>query len=732
MNPVSNSRVAHLAVVLVAGALGACGGSPSAAPEPNPRSDMAAETPAAPEMPAPPREARTDEVHGLAVQDPFRPLEDIDQASAWIDAQNAHTDAWLAGHADADAKTRLASLLRIGVLSAPTFAGPHRFFMRREGEQEQAALYVQTGDAAPRALVDPNVLDAEGREALDWFHPSEDGSLLAYGTSRDGDEISTLRVIEVESGALRPDTIPFTRAASIAWLPDNTGFFYTRFPGKEALGRAVFRHTLGADPKDDPQVMGEERLTERSDWPGVILSDDGKHLLVVRYESWSASTLHLLDLSGEIGPKGRWIDIAPEAEGMFTSAEVVDGAIWAVTNHGHPRSRLVRIDPRNPGIDAWQEIVPEAQWPLDGAALTKDGIIARYTEQASSVLRRFGRDGAARGEISLPVAGSVFSLAARHDDARILFDFQSFFLPPSIYEADTVAGGSPTLLMRVEAEVDTDAYTVERVEYPSYDGTKVPMFLVHKKGIERSGDHRVLLYGYGGFNVNLTPSFARNVLFWLERGGVYAVANLRGGGELGEAWHEAGMLEKKFQVFEDFEYAARFLIREGYTTPKRLAAMGGSNGGLLVGALLTRAPHLISAAIARVGLYDMVRYHEFPPAELWVEEYGSSEDAEQAGYLWAYSPYHQVLRGVRYPATLLTTADKDTRVSWKHTVKFAAALQEAQRGDAPILMRFQRAAGHGAGKKTSDIIDEYVELYEFLLGTLPPPDGAGTEASTTQ
>ncbi len=665
-------------------------------------------------MPEPPREDLVETLHGYTVRDPFRGLESMERASEWVDAQNAHTDAYMAKHTRPAVAKRLGELFEIGFVGGPSFAGPNIFFTRKQGEQQQATLYVKRGEGKAAPLVDPNRIDRGGQVALDWYFPSRDGGLVAYGLSRAGDEVSTLRIIEVATGAHLSDEIPFTRACTLSWLPNGGGFFYTRNPGREAYDRHVYFHALGADPAKDERVMGPERLTDRADWPTLSLSDDGRYLSVVRYMSWSNSTLHILDRHTK-----RWTDIAPEMEGVFSVPVAADGHFWMSTTHGKALGRVVKFAAGKAQQGAWVEVIGEDEWPLEGFSLTPDGLLTQHLVNAVSRISWQRRDGAEKAEVPLPVKGSVRALVARHDDPRVLVGFDSVFFPPTLLRGES-DGAAPVLetLVQVESDFDASAYTVEQVEYPSYDGTQVPMFVIHRKDLKRDGSHKLLLYGYGGFTVSLTPGFARNVLFWLEQGGVYAVANLRGGAEKGEAWHKAGMLDRKFQVFSDFEYAMRYLHREGYTRPDRLAVLGGSNGGLLVGAAVTRVPHLFRAGVAKVGLHDMVRYHKFPPAELWVDEYGSADDPEQTGYLWAYSPYHQVIDGVRYPAVLASAAENDTRVSWVHTAKFVARLQEANASDRPVLMRFERAAGHGAGKATRAITAEYVETYLFLLSQL--------------
>lgn len=660
---------------------------------------------------SPPRSDHVDTYGDLQVADPYRPLESIEAAGPWIDHQNALTDAWLGDRGDGQIEARLSELMAIGTLGGVAAAGDRLFYVERSGEQEQPVLYVEI-DGAQRPLVDPNTLSADGRTALDWYFPSKDGSLLAYGTSREGDEVSTLRVLRVDDGEHLADEIPFTRAASLAWTPAGDAFYYTRFPDRAAYDRAVFYHRLGDDPATDRQIMGKDRLPERTDWPGISLSVEGGHLLAVRFVNWQKATLHVLDLATD-----RWVDVAPEGEGAFSQVEMVGGVIYAATTYGASNGRVVRIDPAAPALDQWRALIPEGEAPLEAMGLTAEGLITVHAKDAMAQVRRWDRGGALLGEVALPAPGAVGSLWSDAKADHVWLMYQSYFHPPALMK---LSEGALSVHRQVEADVDTSAYTVTDVPYTSYDGTEVPMRVIHRKGIALDGSHPTILYGYGGFNVSLSPGFSRNVIYWLEQGGVYAVAHLRGGGERGERWHQGGVGPRKFQVFEDFEYAMRALHRGGYTRPDRLAIMGGSNGGLLVGALITRAPHLFRAAVAQVGLYDMLRFHTFPPGALWVDEYGSSDEPEQAGYLWAYSPYHQVTPGVRYPAVLATTAEQDTRVHWAHTAKFIAALQAAQAGEAPILMRFRRAVGHGAGKSRSDTVAEQVEVFTFLLDALAP------------
>lgn len=663
--------------------------------------------------------SEVERVHGYRVRDPFRVLETEAGARRWIEIQNRKTETQLRGLGGPGVAARLGELLSIGVVSRPRVSGGRTFYLARDEGVEQSILYWLDGEK-PVPLVDPNELSRGGEKvAIDWYYPSRTGKLVAYGLSKDGDEESELRVVEVETGKDRGERIPHTRACDLAWLPEDAGFYYTRYPAEGLYDRRVHLHRLGDDPREDPLVFGEGRA--RTDWPSVGLSPDGRQVLLGVFQGWTSSELHLLRHGGRV--------VRP----LFTGhASRLEGAEWlgnrivARTNHGAPRWRLVSLSPGRPEPEHWRTLVPEGAGVLDAHLVTGKYLVIHRVERAVSRLLVHRLDGTLLREIELPGPGTVADIDAEPAGGPVVFTYSSFFHAPEVFRFDPAAGEVESVA-RVATDVDTSRWVVRQVDYPSYDGTRVPMFLVHEEGLELDGDHPTLLSGYGGFDVSLTPSFRRNVLFWLERGGIYAVANLRGGGELGEAWHRAGKREKKFQVFEDFEYAARYLHREGYTNPARLAVIGGSNGGLLVGAAITRFPHLFRAAIGSVGLYDMLRFHRFPPAELWVDEYGDPEDPADFGYLLGYSPYHQVVDGVRYPACLLVTADKDTRVHWAHTAKFAARLQEATASEHPVLFYLSRKEGHGSGKGRSDIIREYTRKYAFLLAALGLDGGAGTE-----
>lgn len=656
--------------------------------------------------------AVVDSIHGYEIADPYRWLENADAAKDWVTRENDRTLKYLNRLERKTVAARLLELSKIGFIGRVRVAGGRLFYVRRAGDAEQGVLFVRA-DGRDRILVDPGTLDKTGKTSLDWYTPSRTGRLVAYGLSRGGDEDSTLHVLDVDAGALRPERIANTRHASIAWRSDDGGFFYTRFPPGDRYHRRVFFHTLGADPDEDAPVFGEGR--DKTDWPDVAMSDDGKTVAVVVYRGFSKSDVYLVDVAGRAA--------RPVVEGkdaLFDDVALVDGKLYLRTNLGAPRWKVVAADPTAPSADRWTTVVPEGEWPIDGLVMAGGRAVVRTIEKAVSRLRVYEPGGQFERDVDLPGIGSVRSLDGEWSRPEAAFDFTSFFDPGAVYTVNLGERAPPVAAARLSAPFDASAYTAAQVDYPSYDGTKVPMFILHRKDAPSDGSNAVLLTGYGGFNISLTPSFSSVAVFWLERGGVYAVANLRGGGERGETWHEAGKKAAKHQVFADFEYAMRHLVRAGYTTPPKLAITGGSNGGLLVGAMMTRAPYLFRAAVGKVGLYDMVRYQRFPPAELWVDEYGSSDTAAEAGYLYGYSPYHQAMRGVSYPAFLGLTAESDTRVHWLHTAKFVAALQAATAAKAPILFFLERQVGHGAGKGRTDAVEDAVKTMQFLLAHVEP------------
>jgi prolyl oligopeptidase len=660
-------------------------------------------------------------LHGESIPDPYRWLEQGDdpRTQAWTASQNALTESLLAAvPGRARLRARLDELLSIGALSTPEPVAGRYFYQRRDGRQNQPVLYVREGrDGEDRVLIDPNQLDAQGTTALDWFYPSEDGRLLAYGLSENGSEQSLLHVLEVDSGAPLPDRIPRTRSADLAWLPDGSGFYYTRYPaggevpeGEEHYHRSVFFHRLGTDSARDPLIF---RPAEKEHWPGVGLSPDGRWLVIGVARTFDQTDLYLQDLVAGTPP----VPVAKDVAATF-DGEVVRGRLYLRTNLDAPTYRLYLVDPERPAREGWREIVPpRTDAVLDGFRVTGSTLALSYLERAASRLRLADLEGNGVREVALPTIGSLFGLSGEWDGDELYYGFTSYTVPPTVYRL-ALPAGTTELWRRVDADLDPGRYEVRQVGYPSRDGTEVTMFVVYRSGLPRDGANPVYLSGYGGFNISMTPAFSRSLLLWLERGGVVAIPNIRGGGEYGEAWHQGGMLGHKQNSFDDFIAAAEWLIRERYTRPERLAAAGGSNGGLLMGAVLTQRPDLFGAVVIQVPLLDMLRYHRFLIARLWIPEYGSAEDPEQFRWLRAYSPYHHVRDGVRYPAVLLATAESDTRVDPMHARKMAARLQAATSSDRPVLLRLEARAGHGAGKPLNKVLDELTDTWTFVFWQL--------------
>ena len=677
-----------------------------------------------------------DTLHGHKIVDPYRYLENPGDPDTklYVERELAYTRSILDPLPGRDKiNSRLSQLLEIGTVGAPQMGGPYYFHTRREGLQNQPVLYVREGlNGDDRVLFDVNTMSSDGTVALDWWYASEDGKYVAYGTSVSGSELSTLRVIETATSKLLPDAIERTRAASLAWKPDNSGFFYTRYPkkgdvaeGQEVYHRHVFYHALGDDPSRDTLIFGEGRDPEN--WPNVHLSEDGRWLLIDEEQGWTKTELFLKDLISKNPP----VKITTDKNYRY-GGDFFEGKLFITTNEDAPRYRVFVTDTKNPRRENWKEIIPQSDAVLQGASVTGGNLLAQYEHNATSELKLFALDGKKLADISLPAIGSVFAASGRYDRDEIFFGFQSFTVPPSVYRVDLnkVAANKAVssseqnaLWAKVEApSIDPSAYDVEQVWYKSKDGIKIPMFIVSKKGIAKNGKNPTLLTGYGGFNVSLTPAFNRSMYLWMEHGGIYAVANLRGGAEFGEDWHRAGMLDKKQNVFDDFIAAGEYLAAQKYTDRGHLAIYGGSNGGLLMGAMITQRPDLFRAVVCAVPLLDMLRYQNFQIAKLWIPEYGSAEDAKQFDWLYAYSPYHHVKAGQEYPAILFMTGDTDTRVDPMHAKKMAALMQkEAKNGaskDKPILLRIETKAGHGAGKPVAKQIEESTDMYSFLFWQL--------------
>jgi prolyl oligopeptidase len=655
-------------------------------------------------------------LHGVEIADPYRWLENTDapEVRAWTAEQNAATRAALdAIPFRGRIRARLDGLLQVGLLEVPLVAAGSAFYLRREPHQDQSVLY-----ADDRVLVDPNEQDS--LVTIDWFYPAPDGRLVAYGLSRGGDEQSTLHIVEVATGRMLDDRVPDTRFCSVAWLADGSGFYYTRLPPDDRYNQRVRFHRLGDDPAADPVLFGEGRPpTELYD---LSLSSDGRQLLIDVHQGWAKAVLFVRDEDGTERSTGE------EREAIFRG-KVAGGRLFVLTNWEAPNWRVLELDPATLDVETARTVIAERDDAiLVDIALVGGRIVANELKDASSRVRVYSADsGELEREVELPGLGSVQGtpsmrtpgVAGEWERDELLLGFTSFLYPPAVLRCDLGTGAVTTFAQQASPPgFDPDAYQTRHAHARSRDGTSVPVFLVHRRDFELDGSAPAYVTGYGGFNVGLTPYWITALPLWVDAGGVFAVSVLRGGNEFGERWHRDGMLERKQNVFDDFIGVADWLVDEGYTSRERLAIGGGSNGGLLVGAALTQRPDLCRAVVCEVPLLDMLRYHDFQVARLWIAEYGSPDDPEQFQWLHAYSPYHRVVDGERYPAVLLTTALGDSRVDPMHARKMAARLQEATASGRPVLLRVDEDAGHGIGKPRSMQLDAATDVWSFVCSEL--------------
>ena len=677
--------------------------------------------------PASPPVPRTDRYHGRDVADPFRWLEDDirenPRVEKWVAAQNDVTFAYLDGIPERAAiRDRLTKLWNHEKFLSAFRAGGRDYLFRNDGLQNQFVLYTMDGlDEEPRVLIDPNAWSDDGTVALAGLAFSDDGRYAAYGVTESGSDWLTWRVKEIETGRILSDELKWVKFTNVAWTKDGAGFFYGRYPepvpGAEhqslSLDHKLYHHLVGAPQADDRLVY--ERPDEPAWGFNPQVTEDGAYLVVT---VWKGTDSKYRILTQDLREPGA---VPAELIGSFENEYAFvgnDGPIlYFKTDLDAPRGRLIAVDAEDPRRDRWREVIGEAEETLTGVSNVGDTFIASYLRDARSLVKVFDMKGAYLRDVDLPGLGTAEGFTGRRADKETFYSFSSFDTPSSIHRYD-LAGGTSRLLRRAAVDFDPDGYEVRQVFYESEDGTRVPMFLAHRKGIERDGKNPTLLYGYGGFNISLTPAFSIIRLAWMEMGGVVAVANLRGGGEYGEEWHRAGTGLNKQNVFDDFIAAAEWLIASGTTSKERLAIQGGSNGGLLVGAAVTQRPDLFAAALAANGVMDMLRFHLFTAGRFWVDDYGSPDDPEEFEALLAYSPYHNVEEGREYPAILITTADTDDRVVPGHSFKFAAALQKAQGGRAPVLIRVETRAGHGMGKPTAKVIEEAADQLTFLVKNL--------------
>ncbi len=674
--------------------------------------------------PASPASDVVDDYHGVRVADPYRWLEDAGdpRTQAWVAAQNALTRAELEGPARSRLVERLTRLYDYPRTGVPFRRGHRYFFSHNTGLQDQPVLYVQDGPAGtPRVLIDTNTLSAAGPVALTAVAPDEDGGRLAYALSESGSDRQTLFVRDVGSGRDLGDRLEWVKFVSVAWVRSGEGFFYTRFPapgtvapGDEHYFNRVYFHHLGAPQADDVLIF--EKPDERETVFGVEVSDDDRWVVLTASRGSSdRSEVHVIDRrAAPQTPVALFTGYAA----AYSFIEAADGRLFFRTDDGAPLGRIVSIDPVE-GAAGVREVVAEGPDKLSAAVVVHRSIVASYLHHASDRLRLFALSGEAAGEIELPALGSLTGISGRPSDDEMLIGFTSFTYPPVALRYDFATrelAPSPVGMpgRGGHADVNPADYRIVQVWYPSKDGTPVSMFLVHRADIPKDGNRPVLLTGYGGFNISLTPAFDPANFVLLDAGGIYAVANLRGGGEYGEAWHEAGMLERKQNVFDDFIGAAEWFVSAGYSRPERVAIEGGSNGGLLTAAVMLQRPELFGAVICRVPVVDMLRYHRFTVGRFWIPEYGCADDPAQFAWLYAYSPLHRVRDGARYPPILITTADTDDRVAPGMAKKFAARLQAAADADARVLIRIETHAGHGAGKPVSKMIEEDADIFAFL------------------
>ncbi|MBD2386418.1 prolyl oligopeptidase family serine peptidase [Cylindrospermum sp. FACHB-282] len=668
---------------------------------------------------------QVDNYHGTLVADPYRWLEDPDseETKAWVEAQNQVTFAYLGEiSAREKIKQRLIKLWDYEKYGIPFKEGESYFYFKNDGLQNQSVLYtLKTLEDQPKVLLDPNKLSEDGTVALSGFSISEDGKLLAYGLSTSGSDWQEWKVRDVETGEDLQDHLKWIKFSGASWTHDHQGFFYSRYdePNEKTkledvnYYQKLYYHKLATSQAEDILIYHRPDEKEWGFSGGV--TEDGKYLII---SVWlGTDPKNLVFYKDLTNPHAEVVELIQEFEADFSFVDNDDSVFYFRTDLNAPRGRVIAIDAQKPGTENWQEIIPQSAETLEDAGILNHQFVVDYLHDAHTQIKIFDLAGKFVREVELPGLGSAGGFNGKRHDTETFYSFTSFTTPGTIYRYDMVTGKSE-VFRQPNVDFNPADYETKQVFYPSKDGTRVPMFITHKKGINLDGNNPTYLYAYGGFNASMTPGFSVSMLVWMEMGGVYAMANIRGGGEYGEEWHQAGMNEKKQNVFDDFMAAAEWLISNNYTKPAKLAIAGGSNGGLLVGACMTQRPDLFGAAVPAVGVMDMLRFHKFTIGWAWVSEYGSADNSEEFQVLSAYSPLHNLKPGTAYPATLITTADHDDRVVPAHSFKFAAALQASQGGDAPVLIRIETKAGHGAGKPTAKIIEEAADKWAFLVRVL--------------
>ncbi|MCM8569720.1 prolyl oligopeptidase family serine peptidase [Gramella jeungdoensis] len=657
---------------------------------------------------------------GTKVKDPYRWLEDdrSEETENWVEAQNEVTFGYLEKIPYRDElKERLTQLWDYEKLGAPFTEGDYIYFFKNDGLQNQSVLYRKKGeDAEPRVFLDPNKFSEDGTTSLSGMSFSEDGKKVAYAISEGGSDWRKVIVMNAENRKLLGDTIRDVKFSGLSWK-GNEGFYYSSYDkpeGSELSAKTdqhkLYYHKLGTDQSEDKVVFGDSEEQKRR-YVGGNVTEDNHFLIISARNSTSGGELYLMDLTKK-NPK-----LVTILNNFDTDSYVIDNQgskLYIVTNLDAPNRRIVTVDASNPTPKNWKDFIPETENVLSPS--TGGGyFFAEYMVDAISQVKQYDYEGNLIREVELPGIGSAGGFSAKKEEDVLYYSFTNYVTPGTIYKYD-IEDGTSAVYNKPNIDFNPDDYESEQVFYNSKDGTKIPMIITYKKGTEMNGKNPTILYGYGGFNISLTPGFSTAMSVWLEKGGVYAVPNLRGGGEYGKDWHDAGIKMKKQNVFDDFIAAAEYLIENNYTSSEYLAVRGGSNGGLLVGATMTQRPDLMKVALPAVGVMDMLRYHTFTAGAGWAYDYGTAEDnKDMFEYLYGYSPVHNVKEGVEYPATLITTGDHDDRVVPAHSFKFAAELQDKQAGDEPVLIRIETKAGHGAGKPTSMIIEEYADIFGFTL-----------------
>lgn len=668
---------------------------------------------------------QVDEYHGTRIADPYRWLEDPDseETRAWVEAQNKITFDYLARIPQRAAlESRLTQLWNYERYSLPLKRGGRYFYSRNDGLQNQSILYVADSlHGQPRELLDPNKLSNDGTVALAGWSVSDDGKHLAYGLASAGSDWNEWKVLDVDTAGTRTDHLKWVKFSGASWSHDNAGFYYSRYdeppPDQQFVKTNYFQklyyHKLGEPQSSDRLVYKRD---DEQEWGfNGHVTDDGRYLLIVVWKgSEPKNQIFYRDLQSPAAPV---VELITGFDADYDFIDNDGATFWFSTDNDAPQRRIIAVDLAKPSRDQWRTLVPEAKSTLVSVSRVGESLVAEYLEDARSAIKVFNLAGEHVRDVALPALGSIGGFRGERGDNETFYSFTNYTTPGTIYRYD-VASGESTVYRQPELKFNPADYESQQVFYTSKDGTRVPMTIVHRRGLKLDGNNPTVLYAYGGFNISLTPGFSASSLAWVEKGGVYAVPNLRGGGEYGRAWHEAGQRLNKQNVFDDFIAAARWLIDHEYTRPEKLAIRGGSNGGLLVGAAMTQRPELFAAAVPAVGVLDMLRYHQFTIGWAWVPEYGSSDDPEQFENLLKYSPLHNLKAGTHYPATMVVTGDHDDRVVPAHSFKFAAALQAAQAGDSPALIRIETRAGHGAGKPTTKQIAEAADVLAFLVQEL--------------